>query len=89
MTRIIATVLGVAFLATSANAADFAVQTAGKSPAEVRAAVVEAARKACASAYGNDYLPVYISKSCVSDTVADAMSHVKSTELAMNTRTAR
>jgi redox-regulated HSP33 family molecular chaperone len=81
-----AAALALAFLATSANAADIVVQTAGKSPAEIRTAIAEAAHKACVRAYANDYLSVYKTDTCVADTIADAMGKVKTVETAMNTR---
>lgn len=80
-------VLGLAFMASAANAADIVVSTAGKSPAEVRAAVEKAAHDVCALSRPNDVLSPYTPDTCVSDTIVYAMFKVPPTETAMNTRT--
>jgi hypothetical protein len=86
MIRTIAIALGAAFMAASANAADITVQTAGKSPAQIRADISDAAYKACARAYADDALSVYKRGSCAYETYQAAMSQVTATQTAMNTR---
>jgi hypothetical protein len=89
MIRTIAIALGLALVAASANAADITVQTAGKTPAQIRADISDAANKACARAYADDNLSVYKRSSCVYETYQAAMAQVPSTQTAMNTRTDR
>jgi hypothetical protein len=86
MRRIVAIALAAAAMATWANAADITIQTADKSPAQIRAAITDAAHKVCARAYWDNSLSVYKRESCVEDTMAEAMSQVRSTETAMNTQ---
>lgn len=74
MFRTAAALVGVAFLATAANAAEIKVSTADKSPAQIRAAVSEAAFKACRQAYAGDAFAVYERDGCVRDTLADALA---------------
>ena len=70
----IAVLAGAALMTTAANAAEIRVSTAGKSPAEIRAAVGDAALKVCKQAYANDVFAVYERDGCVRDTVADALA---------------
>ena len=70
----IAALAGVALMATAANAAEIKVSTADKSPAEIRAAVSDAAFKACKQAYANDVFAVYERDGCVRDTVVEALA---------------
>ena len=74
MFRTAAAILSVAFLATAANAAEIKVSTLDKSPTQVRAAVGDAAFKACKQAYADDVFAVYERDSCVRDSVADALA---------------
>ena len=84
MIRTTVAVLGLAFLATAANAAEISVPTAGRSPTEVRVAITDAAFKACKLAYADDVLAVYKRDSCVRDSVEAALAKTAS-ETAMNT----
>jgi hypothetical protein len=88
MIRIVTTaaVLGMVLMATAANSAEIVVQIAGKSPAEIRTAIARAAHEACTSTQSSDYLSPFISDTCVRDTIADAMSKIRASETAMNTR---
>ncbi len=70
----IAALLGVAFMATAANAAEIKVSIADKSPAEIRLAVTDAAYKACKQAYANDVFAVYERDGCVRDSVTEALA---------------
>ncbi|MDR3507871.1 MAG: hypothetical protein P4L64_08250 [Caulobacteraceae bacterium] len=74
MFRTSAIALGLAILAGSANAAEFKVLTADKSPAELRAAVSDAAFKACKAAYAGDVFAVYERDGCVKETVETALT---------------
>jgi hypothetical protein len=86
MFRTAAALVGVAFFATAANAADIKVSTVDKSPAQLRAAVSDAAFKACREVYSGDVFAVYERDGCVRDTVSDAMAKVSaSTANATNT----
>ena len=86
MFRFAAALVGVAFFATAANAAEIKVSTADKSPAEVRAAVSDAAFKACRQAYSGDLFAIYERDGCVRDTVSDALAKANApTPVAANT----
>ncbi len=74
MFRTAAAILSVAFLATAANAAEVKVSTLDKSPTQVRAAIGDAAFKACKQAYSDDVFAVYERDPCVRDSVADALA---------------
>jgi hypothetical protein len=74
MFRFAAALVGVAFVATAANAAEIKVSTADKSPAEIRAAVSDAAFKACRQAYAGDVFAIYERDGCVRDTVSEALA---------------
>lgn len=78
MFRTAAALLSVAFLATAANAAEVKVSTLDKSPTQVRAAVGDAAFKACKQAYAEDVFAIYERESCVRDSVADALAQTNS-----------
>jgi hypothetical protein len=77
MFRTAAAVIGFAFLATAANAAEIKVTTLDKSPAEVRAAITDAAVKACNAAYSGDNLFIYERDACVRNVVADTVAKVE------------
>jgi hypothetical protein len=83
MIRTAAAVLALAVLgaASAANAAQYTVQTAGKSPAQVRADVTAAAYKACDQAYASDVLIAYERDACVRDSVQAALSKAPQTAL--------
>jgi hypothetical protein len=68
--------------ATTASAAQYSVSTAGKSDAQIRAEVTQAANKACTAAYSSDVLIAYEREDCVRDSVAAALS--KAPQTAMN-----
>lgn len=79
MIRTVATVLAVALLgaaATTANAADYSytVSPAGKSPDQLKAAIVDAAYKVCNDAYANDVFIAYKRETCVRDSVQAALA---------------
>jgi hypothetical protein len=76
MIRTAAAVLALAVVATSANAAELTVQTQGKSPAEIRAAVTGAAFKACNLAYADDVFVAYKRQGCVRDTVEATLAKI-------------
>lgn len=76
MFRTAAAVIGFAMLATAANAAEIKVATLDKSPAEVRAAITDAADKACKSAYSGDVFFIYERDACVRNVVTDTMAKV-------------
>lgn len=85
MIRTAAAVLSLALLATSANAAQFTVSTVGKTPAELRVAVTDAAVKACALAYQDDRLAVYKRDDCVRESVEAALAKAEAgPQTAMN-----
>lgn len=74
MFRFAAALVGVAFIATAVNAAEIKVSTTDKSPSEVRAAVSDAAFKACRAAYAGDVLAIYERDGCVRDSVTEALA---------------
>jgi len=78
MIRLTSLVLGLAVLAGSAQAADYKVSLANKSPAEVKAAIYVAAAKACRDAYSDDFDPLFDVKDCISDTVAATRAQLPS-----------
>jgi len=82
MNRLSAIVLGAALLAGAANAAEFKVSTVGKSPTELRAAVSEAAFKACKSAYAGEIFADYERDGCVKSTVKASLARVAADQLA-------
>lgn len=88
MIRTAAAILTLAVLgaASTASAAQYAVPTAGKSPAQVRADVVNAAYKACDAAYAGDVLIAYERDGCVRASVQSALS--KAPQTALNAATA-
>jgi len=77
--------LGLAALTASASAAEFKVDTRGKSPAQIEAAIVTAAEKACARAYEDDALAIYKRPGCITDATQAALARVPTAETAMNT----
>lgn len=78
MFRTAATVLALAVLGVAANANaagySYTVSPVGKSPAEVKAAVTDAAYKACNEAYANDVFIAYKREACVRDSVQAALA---------------
>jgi len=79
MNRILSLALGVAMLSGAASAAEYRVDTTGKSPAEVRAAVQDVAFKACKVSYSGDYFADYKRDACVKDTVKETFNRANQT----------
>lgn len=85
MFRTASVVLGLAFLATATNAAEIKVSTLDKSPAQLRAAVSDAAFKACSRAYSGDVLAIYEREACARDAAEVALTKSTATTNAQNT----
>jgi hypothetical protein len=77
MIRLVSLVAGFAVLATAAQAQDYTVSIKDKSPREVRAAIGEAASKACRDIYMSDFDPLFDYTDCVSEAVHDAHMQLK------------
>ncbi|MDR3513142.1 MAG: hypothetical protein P4L73_16020 [Caulobacteraceae bacterium] len=88
MFRTAATVLAFAVLgaAATANAAEVTVPAVGKSPTELRAAVTQAAYKACNQAYEDDVFIAYKREACVRESVDTALGGASQGALAANGR---
>lgn len=90
MNRILPLALGIAMIAGAANAMDIRVNTAGKSDAEVRLLVRDAAHKACKLEYNGDYFADYKRDGCERDTVRATFEQVRAArEAAARTTTSR
>ena len=85
MFRTASVVLGLAFLATATNAAEIKVSTLDKSPAQLRAAVSDAAFKACKQAYSGDALAMYEREACARDAAEAALLKSTASTNAQNT----
>jgi hypothetical protein len=59
MNRTLILALGAVLVAGAAQAGEYRISTAGKSPAQVRASIASAAAEACKSAYDGDPAGVY------------------------------
>jgi gamma-glutamyl:cysteine ligase YbdK (ATP-grasp superfamily) len=77
MSRLTTLVLALGLVAGAANAAEIKVSAAGKSPAELRAAVSQAAFSACKTAYNGEVFAYYEREACVTDTVKTVMAKVQ------------
>ena len=82
MTRSVALTLSSAFaallMAGAAHAADYKVEAVGKSRAELRLAVSDAAFKACRAVYKGEAFADYERDGCVKDTVKLTLRKVES-----------
>ena len=67
-----AAILGLALIASSAQAHDYKINIADKSPAALQAAIADAAQKACREVYADDVLAVYQMADCEGDAINEA-----------------
>jgi hypothetical protein len=74
MNRIVILAAAAALIASSASAQSIRVSTEGKSPAQVRAEVFQAARKVCQDAIPGYAYRLEETRSCVDRTVRDTLA---------------
>ena len=74
MNRILSLAAAAALIASSASAQSIRVSTEGKSPAQVRAEVVQAARKVCWEAVPGAAYRVEEARSCQDRTVRETLA---------------
>lgn len=89
MYRTTALIIGLTLLAGSASADQYTVTLYGKSPAQVRTEINDAAYKACKAAYYEEIYADYELDSCVADSVEAAQAQARTVLAANGTRRSR
>jgi hypothetical protein len=84
-----AALLGLALVAGSAQAQDYKVNVVDKSPAQIKAAITSAARKACRDAYEGDWFSPYVQQDCVRETVQKADAELSGAAVAQSAGAAK